>query len=47
MRNNKTHVKVIHNAPKKKGKQEVRRFDNLEEALAWIEKNKALSLIHI
>jgi hypothetical protein len=32
-------VKVIHNAPGKKGKQEVRVFKTADEALAYIERN--------
>ena len=32
-------VKVIHNAPGKKGKQETRVFKTAEEALAYIERN--------
>lgn len=39
MRNKRKTVRVVHNAPKKKGKQEYREFKTVEEALAYTERN--------
>ena len=33
-------VRVTHKAPGKRGKQETRHFDSVDEALAYIERNK-------
>lgn len=33
-------VKIIHKAPKKKGKVEVRTFKTLQDAVEYVERNK-------
>lgn len=35
----KQKVRVVHNAPGKKGKQEYREFDSVEEAMAYCARN--------
>lgn len=39
-RKNKESIKVIHRAPGKKGKLEYRRFESLEKAAAYLERNR-------
>lgn len=39
--NKRKSIRVIHNAPKKKGKQEYREFKTVEEALAYTARNMA------